>query len=109
MLRTDLGHTLYSGLSDDFNQNYWLWNLAIGKKLFKNERGEIALAINDVLNQNRNIQRTVTEVYTEDVQTNALQRFIMLSFTYNLRNFNSGKAATPKPEGEGFGPERWRG
>lgn len=110
VLRTDLAHTLYSGLSDGYNQNFWLWNLAIGKKLFKNERGEIALAVNDLLKQNRNIQRTITETYTEDVQTNALQQFFMLSFTYNLRNFNTGKQATPKTEFEGFGPpERWRG
>lgn len=109
VLRSDLAHSLYSGLSDGFNQNFWLWNLAVGKKLFKNERGEIALAVNDLLKQNRNIQRTITETYTEDVQTNALQQFFMLSFTYNLRNFNTGKQATPKGEFEGFGPERWRG
>lgn len=93
VLRTDLTHTLYSGLSDGFNQNYWLWNLGIGKKIFKNERGEMTLAINDLLNQNRNILRTVTESYIEDTRTNALTRFVMLSFTYNLRNFNSGKAS----------------
>ncbi|MCC6462615.1 MAG: TonB-dependent receptor [Saprospiraceae bacterium] len=106
VLRTDLTHTLYSGLSDDFNQNYWLWNLAIGKKIFKNERGEIALAVNDLLNQNRNIQRSITEAYTEDVQTNALRQFVMLSFTYNLRNFNSGKQATKRPAepGQDWGP-----
>ena len=92
VLRTDVSHQLFSGLSGDFNQNYWLWNLAIGKKLFKNERGEIALALNDVLNQNRNIQRTVTETYIEDQQTNALRQFVMLSFTYDLRHFNTGKA-----------------
>ncbi len=104
VLRSDLSHTLYSGLADGFNQNYWLWNLAVGKKVFKNERGEIALAVNDLLNQNRNIQRTITETYTEDVFTNALQQFFMLSFTYNIRNFNTGKKATAKPEFEGFGP-----
>lgn len=109
VLRSDLSHALYSGLSDGFNQNFWLWNLAIGKKIFKNERGEIALAVNDLLKQNRSIQRTITETYTEDVQTNALQQFFMLSFTYNLRNFNTGKKATPKMD-EGFGPmDRWRG
>ena len=99
VLRTDLTHTLYSGLSSGFNQNYWLWNLGIGKKIFKNERGEITLAINDLLNQNRNISRVVTESYIEDTRTNALTRFVMLSFTYNLRNFNSGKASTTPPRG----------
>ncbi len=86
------------GLSEGFDQNYWLWNIAIGKKLFKNERGELALAVNDVLKQNRSISRNVTETYIEDTWTNALQRFVMLSFTYNIRNF--GKAPETKPSGD---------
>jgi hypothetical protein len=53
-----------------------------------------------MLNQNRNIQRTVTESYVEDVQTNALTRFVMLSFTYNLRNFNTGKKPSERKEGD---------
>lgn len=101
VLRTDLTHRLYSGLSDGFNQNYWLWNLGIGKKVFKNQRGEVTLAVNDLLSQNRNIQRTVTESYIEDTRSNALTRFVMLSFTYNLRNFNTGKSGS-KDTGEGL-------
>ncbi len=97
VLRTDLTHRLNSGLSKDFDQSYWLWNLAIGKKLFKNERGEISLAVNDLLGQNRSIGRTVTETYIEDNWTNALQRFVMLSFTYNLRNFRVGQEEPEMP------------
>ncbi len=111
VLRTDLTHTLYSGLTDGYNQNYWLWNLGIGKKILKNDRGEITLAVNDLLKQNRNITRNITETYIEDLQTNALQQFVMLSFTYNLRNFNSGKQSSRQPEEfGGFGPppDRWR-
>ncbi|MEZ4982534.1 MAG: outer membrane beta-barrel protein [Saprospiraceae bacterium] len=70
------------------NQNIWLWGLAIGKKVFKNERGEISLAVNDLLNQNQSISRNITETYIEDRQTNALRQFVMLSFTYNFGNFN---------------------
>ncbi len=93
VLRTDVRHNLFSGFSDGFNQNFWLWNLGIGKKLFKNERGEITLAVNDLLQQNRSIARAVTELYAEDTQTNALTRFFMLSFTYDLRHFHTGKLA----------------
>lgn len=100
VLRSDLNHRLNTGLSAGFNQNFWLWNLGIGKKVLKNDRGEITLAINDLLNQNRNIQRNINAAYIEDVQTNALTRFVMLSFTYNLRNFNTGKKAAAKPVDE---------
>jgi hypothetical protein len=66
-------------------------NIALGRKIFKNERGEIALGVNDVFNKNQSIQRNVSEFYTEDVKSNTLQRFFMISFTYNIRNYNSGK------------------
>lgn len=89
VLRTDINHQYFGGLAEGFNQNFWLWNLAIGKKVFRNERGEIAVAVNDLLNQNRNISRSVTETWIEDTRTNALTQFFMLSFTYNLRHFGT--------------------
>lgn len=95
--RTRLQHQLYAGLTDSFNENYWLWNMSIGKKLFKNQLGEISISIFDLLNQNRSISREVTEIYIEDSFTNVLQRYVMLNFTYNFRNFNTGKKATAKP------------
>ncbi len=109
VLRSDLTHNLNAGLSEGFDQNFWLWHLALGKKVFKNERGEVALAVNDILGQNRSIGRNVTETYVEDLQTNALQRFVMLSFTYNLRHFRTSKtSADPMPDGprmiEHWGP-----
>jgi hypothetical protein len=87
ILRTQYNHHLYKGLSEGFDQNYMIWNLGLGKKLFKNDRGEIRVTAYDLLNQNASIQRNVNDAYIEDVRTNVLQRFFMLSFTYNLRNF----------------------
>lgn len=104
VLRNDLRHVLYAGLSDGFNQQYWLWNLGIGKKIGKQERGELTLLANDLLNQNRTLQRTVTEAYIEDSQSNTLTRFVMLSFTYQLRQFKG--ATPPLPESERPNRER---
>ena len=87
VFRTNLTHDFYAGLADDFDQNYLLWSLSIGKKIFKNDRGEISLTVFDLLNQNNAVTRNVTEIYIEDVQTNVLQRYVMLSFKYDLRNF----------------------
>jgi len=87
VFHTDLNHQFYSGLSAGYNQNFLLWNMSIGKKLFKNQQGEIKLYVFDALGQNNSIQRTVSEIYSEDVQTNVLKRYLMLTFTYNLRFF----------------------
>ena len=94
--RTNLTHQLFAGLSDEFNQNYWLWNMSIGKKIFKNKLGEISISAFDILKQNNSIQRNITEVYIEDVRTQPLTRFFMLNFIYNFRNFRVGKAPAPQ-------------
>ncbi len=102
-LQNDLTNQLYNGLSAGFNQNYFLWNMAAGKKIFKKQQGELKLSVFDLLKQNRSIVRNVTETYIEDVQNQVLRQYFMLTFTYNLRNF--GTAASRGP-GSGFGPGR---
>ena len=87
VFQTDLQHQFYAGLIDAEDQKYLLWNIGIGKKIFKNQRGDIRLVVFDILNQNRNITRNVTDIYIEDKETQALQRYVMLTFTYQLRHF----------------------
>lgn len=86
-VNTNLNHTFYTGLGQDFNLNFTLWNAAVGYKFLKNQAGELKLSTFDVLGQNNSISRTVTETYIEDLQTQVLQRYYMLTFTYTLRNF----------------------
>ncbi len=65
----------------------------MGKSLFRNKAGELRVQVNDLLNQNRNISRTASETYVEDVENQALKRFLLLSFTYHLRRFGG---STPR-------------
>jgi hypothetical protein len=48
------------------------------------------LNVYDLLKQNNSIWRNVSDAYVEDVQTNVLQRYFMLTFTYNIRYFGVG-------------------
>jgi uncharacterized membrane protein YgcG len=91
IFRTDLNHFFYDGLAEDFDQNFLLWNISIGKKLFKDDRGEISLVVFDALNQNNALTRNITETYTEDLQTNVLQQYFMLNFKYDVRHFRVKK------------------
>ncbi len=91
LFRTDVTHQLYEGLSSKFNSDYLLVNASIGMKLFKNKRGEISLSVFDLMKQNTSLSRNVTESYTEDIQTNTLQQYFMLSFRYDIRRFISEK------------------
>lgn len=88
--RLDLNHQINSGLSEGFDTNFSLINMSLGKKIFKNQRGEVSIMVYDLLGQNANVRRNITETFIEDVQTNVLQQYFMLSFTYNLRRFSKG-------------------
>jgi len=91
LFQNDLNNQAYHGLTDGFNQNFWLWNMSFGKKFLKGQKGELKLSVFDLLKQNQSISRTATETYIEDVQTKTLQQYFMLTFSYRLRNFGSRK------------------
>ena len=86
--RNDVNNLYYSGLGDDFNENYWLWNMNLGRKFLSSQQAELTLGVYDMLNQNQSVQRNVSSNYVEDLRSNVLNRFFMLTFTYNIRNFN---------------------
>jgi hypothetical protein len=91
--QNDLNNQLYSGLTEGFNQSYFLWNMSAGKKILKDQKGEIRLSVFDLLRQNQSIVRNVTETYIEDVQNQVLRQYFLLTFTYNLRNFGGAVGA----------------
>ncbi len=88
-LQNDVSGNTYSGLSAGLNQSFWLWNAAIGKKFLKNNAGELKLSVFDLLKQNQSIVRTVKENSIQDVQTQVLRQYFMLTFTYSLKNFGT--------------------
>jgi hypothetical protein len=84
ILASDFDYTFNTGRTNGFNQNYALWNGSMAKQLFKNKRGEIKASVFDILNQNTNISRNIYDNNIEDVRNTTLQRFFMLTFTYNI-------------------------
>ncbi|HTM91037.1 MAG TPA: hypothetical protein VL095_01360, partial [Flavisolibacter sp.] len=83
-------------------EQYWLWNLSVGKKFLKDRKGELKLTAFDVLKQNVSFSRSLSDdgnsIYTQRSQV--LTQYFLLTFTYNLRNF--GKAATRTPNQGNF-------
>jgi hypothetical protein len=95
-VQNDVSHQRYSG--DDLDQDYTLWNAAIGKKFLKNKTGELKLSVFDLLKQNQSIYRTVSENYIEDGQSRVLQQYFLLTFTYSLKNFGRAPARPQREE-----------
>jgi hypothetical protein len=97
--QNDLNNQRYNGLTEGFNQNYFLWNMSVGKKLLKDRKGELKLGVFDLLKQNQSITRNVTETYIQDISNEVLTQYFMLTFTYNLRNFGAAPARTNNRSG----------
>ena len=91
-LQNDVSENTNSGLAAGFNQSFWLWNAALGKKIFKKQTGEIKLSVFDLLKQNQSITRTINGPIVTDAQTKVLTQYFMLTFTYKLKNFGTGPA-----------------
>jgi hypothetical protein len=95
VLNGDFSQNLYNGLSQGINTNFALLNLGLGYKFLKGKQAELRATVFDLLNQNTNVSRTITETYREDSRSNNLRQFYMLTFTYTLRVFKP----TEKMEG----------
>jgi hypothetical protein len=83
----DLAYSKYDGLEKSFSQDFLLVNAGIGFKFLPKKLAEIRLSVFDLLNQNNNINRSVTETYIEDTRTKIMRQYFMLTFTYSLRKF----------------------
>ncbi len=57
----------------------------LARQLFKQNQGELRIQAFDLLNQNQSIARNVTDTYTEEVRSQVSNRYVMVSFVYNLR------------------------
>ncbi|WP_339925729.1 outer membrane beta-barrel protein [uncultured Cyclobacterium sp.] len=87
---TNVNNQWYTGLGEDFDQSVWLMNADLGYRFPPSQKFELKMTVFDLLNQNTNISRNVTDVYIENERTQVLQQFLMLTLTYNLRSFGQG-------------------
>ncbi|HUN14350.1 MAG TPA: outer membrane beta-barrel protein [Alistipes sp.] len=86
-LTASAAYTQYVGFTNNYNDDYLLCNAWIGKKVFRNQRGEIMIGVNDIFNQNKSFVRTVGSGWTQNATNSVVGRYYMVQFTYNLRHF----------------------
>lgn len=87
VLRSETYLQEYIAVNASFDTQYTLWNASIAKKFWKNETGELEFSVFDLLGQNQSFNQTVNSRYFEESQTEVLQQYFMLTFTYQIRNF----------------------
>ena len=82
-----VSYAQYLGFTNDYDDNFTLCNVWIGKKIFKNRRGEIMFGVNDVFNQNKAFVRSTGSGWTQNELNSVIGRYYMIQLTYNLRSF----------------------
>lgn len=87
---TDVSYTGSSGYAAGFDNNQWMWNATLSYEFLKNRSATVALKVYDLLQQRKNIQRSVTANYIDDTSYNSLTRYFMLTFTYKFNTFGLG-------------------
>jgi hypothetical protein len=91
-----------NGYSSNIAANPLIINTYIEKEFFKGKQGAVRLHAFDLLDEQVNVSRTVTENSILDNRSNRLSRYFMLSLTYKFQKF-AGVNASPDSGHE------WRG
>ncbi|HUS00396.1 MAG TPA: outer membrane beta-barrel protein, partial [Chitinophagaceae bacterium] len=105
ILSNDFDYIITRGQSAGFNQAIPLWNAGLAKLFGKARLAELRITAFDILNINKSFTRNVEQNYVEDVRTDVLNRYFLLSFTYHIRKFKgkqkAGNDNSIKPERHG--------
>jgi len=88
-----------------------LWNAQISQSLLRGNALTLSLQFYDILHQQSNLSRVISDVSRSDTEYNSINSYVMLRATYRLNLFG-GKNAMPKPpsgrdfdrQGPGMGP-----
>jgi len=105
LIATNFTYTYTDNQVPGFNASIPLISPSIAKELFKKKNGEIRLSVFDLLNENTSVSKSVSFNRVSSSRTSTLQRYAMLTFTYNLNNF-AGRGQKRMP---GVFPGRSRG
>ncbi|CAA9282555.1 MAG: hypothetical protein AVDCRST_MAG95-3411 [uncultured Adhaeribacter sp.] len=84
---SQLEYRYTSNVAPGLRRSYTRINAAITYLFLKNDRAQLKLAVYDILNQNLSTYRSIQENIVQDFQATVLQRYGLLTLTYNIRNF----------------------
>lgn len=84
------------GYASNINTNPFIINTYVEKTFLKGQQGAIRLHAFDLLDQQVNISRTVSDNSDLESRSNRLTRYFMLSLTYKFQKFAGSSAANDR-------------
>ena len=81
-------YNLYSSSQFGEDQSLPLLEFSISRLVLPGDKGQIKFSVFDVLDENRGLSRSADINYIEEVRSNSVGRYAMLSFIYSIRGFN---------------------
>lgn len=87
VLETSHDWTHYTQNLLDLSNDIQIWHAAATLLTMENDRFQIKLSANDILNANTYRQLFIQENYLQDTKSNTLGRHYLLTLTYNIQNF----------------------
>jgi hypothetical protein len=88
VIGTDAVYKNNSQRAEGYNVNYVIWNASLSKQFLKKENLIVGIEAYDILNQNINARRTVSDNRIIDSKSQVIRQYFLLRVTYK---FNSNK------------------
>ncbi len=82
----EVNYTLNRGRADAFNRNFLIIDAELNKAFLSTGNLILGLSINDLLNQNLNLQRSVSGNMITDNYTRIISRYFLMRLTYKFNN-----------------------
>jgi len=82
-LRSDISYQFFSGYKGQNDKPYLLWNANLSKSIIRNKL-IATLSARDILNQNKNIQRVVSDFYIQETRYNIVRQYFLFTLTYKF-------------------------
>lgn len=81
--RSDISYQFFSGYKGQNDKPYLLWNANLSKSIIRNKL-IATLSARDILNQNKNIQRVVSDFYIQETRYNIVRQYFLFTLTYKF-------------------------
>lgn len=91
-MNATLRYSIFKNERFGIAQNIPIINFSVYKQILKGNKGEIRLSLYDALNQSILINQSTSVSRVFDSRTPTLARYVMLSFSYNLKGMKSSVA-----------------